>query len=101
MTGGSDRFTIGTYPGPVAVGQDRCGAPAEQRTLMDTNRRPTLDSPFTAFLLGLSPVFLTILAVAATTPAGIYLVIELLAGASFIFFVVRGVNRRNDPRHAK
>src|SRR5262249_38492759 len=69
--------------------------------VMDTNRRPTLESPLTAFLIGLSPLLLTILAVAATKSAGTDLVIGLLAGALFIFFVVRHVNRRDDPRHAK
>jgi len=60
-----------------------------------------MESPLTAFLIGLSPIFLTILAVAATTSSGLYLVVGLLAGASLIFVVVRCVNRRDDPRQAK
>ena len=54
-----------------------------------------------AFPIGLSPIILTILAVAATKSAGLYLVVGLLAGASFILFVVQRINRRDDPRHAK
>jgi hypothetical protein len=69
--------------------------------LMDKKRPPTLESPLVAFLIGLSPIFLTILAVAATTSAGLYLVVGLLAGASLIFVVVRCVNRRDDPRQAR
>jgi hypothetical protein len=68
---------------------------------MDKIRPPTLTSPLTAFLIGLSPILLTILAVASTTFAGLYLAIGLLAGTSLIFFVVRCVNRRDDPRQAK